>query len=52
LDSQELKAGSGHIHELSKWRSWIIGFSRIEGQFRTHSMAIKLEELANGTLKN
>jgi hypothetical protein len=47
LDSQELKAGSGHIQEPSNWRSWLNGFSRIESRLRTHSRAFKQEELAN-----
>jgi hypothetical protein len=52
LDHQELKAGSVNIQEPSNFRSWHIGFSRIEGWFTTHSRVFKLVELANWSLKN
>jgi hypothetical protein len=48
LDPQELKVGSEHIQVPSKFRSWTIGLSRIEGRLRTQSRAFKLEKLASG----
>jgi hypothetical protein len=47
-----IKASSGHFQEPPHWKSWPIGFSRIEGLAHNNLIALKLEELANWILKN